>query len=708
MGWGEVQVEGACRGHFVYTEPNWQRDGFHTNVRCCAGWRDRMRLWGKKLNKATRMEMEREPELKEFKKVNHNVVELESYEGELGEDYWEAWVKNPYKEERGSFIDHEALIEVAEEVGETEMMKVDEIATMLEFGADIGVKGEGRWPSSEPNNASVYQFGSRVADALQTGVRDGILYGPLKKEELPWEAKISPMTVRLKPNGNARIIMDLSAPHGPKLGGGEACSPNEGMSEFVEFEPVTMAGDAAWRRCMHRAGRPCWFCKADWDMAYKHVSVRSSDHRLQVVEFGGRYFVERCLTFGGGNSPTIYHLPASLLRDWAGRRSGMDMRQVIMQLDDNCGAGPLGSQELVRYREEYRGLAKRIGVRLASEDNPSKAFPPSKEGEVLGLIYDGVKWTWNMPEGKRDRLLVLLGKGIREGELSNEEVQVMAGKINHYASIVGGKFERSLIIHTVKEDKGKLERIVIGKQARVQMTWWLLNMRALGIEGAFITDPDSWFPRWVVELFPDAAGGDTKDVEKGWGCCYPKKMEYVRGVWPKFIHENTIRNGRQYGRSLTLLEGFGGLGGVPVWVEEIVEAGAVALYIDNSGFVWAHTKGSSRDDYIYTLAKCLQDFCTGVGVLVKIFHTGRRTSPGERVADALSKGNMREVEDEWPGAVDMSVKRSVVLDRWIQDPRVDRDLARRLLREVQSRVEVQIGMDYTMEMEEMLGEGRLG
>ena len=70
VGWGEVQVEGACREHVVYTEPNWQRDGLNTNVRCCAGWRDRMRLWEKKLNKATRMEMEKEPEMKEFKKVN--------------------------------------------------------------------------------------------------------------------------------------------------------------------------------------------------------------------------------------------------------------------------------------------------------------------------------------------------------------------------------------------------------------------------------------------------------------------------------------------------------------------------------------------------------------------------------------------------------------------------------------------------------------
>ena len=104
---------------------------------------------------------------------------------------------------------------------------------------------------------------------------------------------------------------------------------------------------------------------------------------------------------------------------------------------------------------------------------------------------------------------------------------------------------------------------------------------------------------------------------------------------------------------LTFLEGFGGAGGLPVWVEEIVEAGAVALYIDNSGFVWAHRKGSSRDDYIYTLAKLVEDFCAGVGLRVKLFHTGRRTSVGERVADALSKGNMKAVEDEMPGAVDV-------------------------------------------------------
>jgi len=448
-------------------------------------------------------------------------------------------------------------------------------------------------------------------------------------------------------------------------------------------------------------------CKADWDMAYKHVSVRPEDHRLQVVEFGGRWFIERCLTFGGGNSPTIYHLPASLLRDWAEERSGQDPRGVIMQLDDNCACCRMGDPTLWKYREEYRGLAERIGVRLASEDNPSKAFPPSSSGEVLGLEYDTVRWTWNMPRDKRCRLQVLLGKGIRQGYLENGEAQVLAGKVNHYSNLVSGRFERTLIIHLVNEKKRKDEKVVIGKQARAQMVWWLVSLRALGLEGAFISDPDSWFPRWVVELYPDAAGGATKDTRKGWGCCNPRRGEYVWGRWPGYIHKHEERNGKKWGKSLSVLEGFGGSAGLPVWVEEIVEAGAVAVFIDNSGFVWAHRKGCSRDEYVWTLAKFMEDFGRGLGVKVKLFHTGRRTSKGERIADALSKGNMEEVKNEMPDGVDVSEKCSKVLNRWIHDPRVDRDLARRVLGEVQSKVEVFIGMNITLEMEEMLREGRL-
>ena len=77
--------------------------------------------------------------------------------------------------------------------------------------------------------------------------------------------------------------------------------------------------------------------------------------------------------------------------------SDFDSRQAIMQLDDNCVVDRKGSMRLRCYRKSYRARAVEMGVRLASEDNPSKAFAPSDEGEILGLLYDGIRWTWRIP-----------------------------------------------------------------------------------------------------------------------------------------------------------------------------------------------------------------------------------------------------------------------------------------------------------------------
>ena len=68
---------------------------------------------------------------------------------------------------------------------------------------------------------------------------------------------------------------------------------------------------------------------------------------------------------------------------------------------------------------------------------------------------------------------------------------------------------------------------------------------------------------------------------------------------------------------------------------------------------------------------------------------------------------MKEVRIDMPEGLDVSERCSKVLERWIHDPRVDRDLARRVLGEVQSKVDVFIGMNITLEMDEMLREGKL-
>ena len=110
-----------------------------------------------------------------------------------------------------------------------------------------------------------------------------------------------------------------------------------------------MTSDAQSRIALFWSGKPVEFMKADWAMAYKHVSVSNQDHRFQLVEFGGRYFVDTALTFGGSNSPTIYNMVARLLIELAALDSGMDLRHSVQQLDDNCVVAASGSLVVWKY-----------------------------------------------------------------------------------------------------------------------------------------------------------------------------------------------------------------------------------------------------------------------------------------------------------------------------------------------------------------------
>ena len=134
-----------------------------------------------------------------------------------------------------------------------------------------------------------------------------------------------------RPNGVARIIIDLGWPRGKIfiLGCGMPISPNAGMEEWVEFEKVTMTSDRFFRIVLYRSGKEAQITKADWDFTFKLCSVRPEDHHLMLVNFGGHYFVEKCLTFRETISPSIYRLAASVLIQVAELKSGMDSRNNV-------------------------------------------------------------------------------------------------------------------------------------------------------------------------------------------------------------------------------------------------------------------------------------------------------------------------------------------------------------------------------------------
>ena len=169
-----------------------------------------------------------------------------------------------------SWISPENLKIDADRLSMQGKLKLEEIMWTLENGADLGIKGEGRWPSYGPNNPSAYEFGARLADSMQSANKSRPHVGAFyRSRDAMGGVKVSPMTVCLKPDGAARIIMNLSWPHDGKLGDGTVVSVNAGMEEWEAFEDTVMTSDRAWRKCLYRAGCPAQMVKSDWTSAYK-------------------------------------------------------------------------------------------------------------------------------------------------------------------------------------------------------------------------------------------------------------------------------------------------------------------------------------------------------------------------------------------------------------------------------------------------------
>ena len=59
--------------------------------------------------------------------------------------------------------------------------------------------------------------------------------------------------------------------------------------------------------------------------------------------------------------------------------------------------------------------------------------------------------------------------------------------------------------------------IALKPETKIQVYWWVLNLRALRQRGGRIMDPMRHLPARALDVHGDAAGGDTKVKLKGWG-----------------------------------------------------------------------------------------------------------------------------------------------------------------------------------------------
>jgi hypothetical protein len=479
---------------------------------------------------------------------------------------------------------------------------------------------------------------------------------------------------RIKPNGTARVILNLSAPKG--------LSVNDGIN--ADDFPTSMSSTTRWLEILDTAGKSCSIAKVDWAAAYKHIAVRPEDIPLQYFSWLGKDFTELMLVFGGASSAGLYDRLAKTALDLILRWSKFPPHMVIQYLDDVCGAAAQGCQSLERFIKAYKDFAADTGIQLAPDSDPDKAFSCTTKGVVLGVLYDTENWTWSIPQEKLARVLNQLRAAIDADTLAQHEVWSLVGRVLHYAPLVpAGRFN---IVHLISANSNSTDRNV-----RVAMTaeikeqayfWWIMLKATTGLSS--IPSPTR-FPAWTLEYYTDASGGSALSPGHGSGGIGGRFWFLV--PWGQKINSGAKHtDGRRLCRKMSALELVGPL--ICVSADQDTCRGLpVRIWVDNAGSVGIWRKGySTRCSLCTTLVSAINTVATAAGCAVAIEKITRCSDTGSELADELSKGRYLAFKRKLPASWHINTEPAWIppsILAWIAKPAADKRLGDKILRDIQ-------------------------
>lgn len=576
-------------------------------------------------------------------------------------------------------IDYRRLESLAQEYGYPFSGTLHKVVTDFKDGAKLGVKVGNRVPSTSTNAPSAIEAGYQVTDAVVGWLRDGYAIGPFDRDDLPFRnVKISGLMCKIKPNGKARVINNMSK--------GRPNSVNEGIDkrDFV----YSMSSTQAWIRIMVRCGRYCKFVKVDWAEAYKQIPVCKEDVELQGFAWLGKIFFELSLVFGCVSSVGIYDRAAKVVLYLAQARAEVPAYLGIQHLDDVCYCAPEKSDEAERMYRAYLSVCKELNVKLAPEGQKDKMFGPSTDGQVLGINYDSVEMVWYLTEQKLASILSLIGKLREDREGSVRDIKKLCGKLVDIRHLIeGARFHLAHLIMAanVYNDKEDMDELVeVDEWLEKDLYYFSLVLPVYG-RRTELQDPDRRPLAGAERAYTDAAGGSRAKVGRGVGMLVAGS-DWTFIPWGRRINEGwRAYDGKSLAHKMSAWELVGPLM-VVCCMGNRLSGKQVVVFVDNDGSVRMWEKGwTTKCDLCNTLLVAIHQVSVAMDIEVFINGISRCSTREADAADALSKCDMARFYKRVPEASVEPREVPGALLRWIEDPVPDRRLGHRILKQLAKR-----------------------
>ncbi|CAG7849706.1 SubName: Full=Uncharacterized protein {ECO:0000313/EMBL:KDN34221.1}; Flags: Fragment [Serendipita indica DSM 11827] len=247
----------------------------------------------------------------------------------------------------------------------------------------------------------------------------------------------------------------------------------------------------------------------DWEAAFRNCPIRPEDWRYGVVEWNGKFWIDKAAKFGTKSSVGIFELPNRAFVEICTRK---ELGMIIYWVDDLM----IRRLPVRRDGEEWiygMGIAKilELGEELGIP------FPPDKVRDFANITtYVGFDWHWqeravSVSESKRKKNLALVQEVLEEGrKTSGERLQSLCGKLAHLGMIIpeGRTHTRALWATVAKmglpNQHSKYIKWNMPEKAKCDLRWWKETLEKPEIKIQLCTQRE---PNCKYRIYTDASTG---------------------------------------------------------------------------------------------------------------------------------------------------------------------------------------------------------